>query len=125
MTTTDLANNPVAKPAVRQNPLWKRRLATLSRWLHIYLSMFSFGVLLFFAVTGLTLNHQELFSGQQRTSQYNGSLDPKWIQAGASGVGKLEIVEYLRKSNHITGAVSEFRVEDDQCEVTFKGPGYS
>lgn len=113
------------KPPVRQNPLWKRRLATLSRWLHIYLSMFSFGVLLFFAVTGLTLNHQELFSGQQRTSQYKGSLDPKWVQAGPSGVASLEIAEHLRKSNHITGAVSEFRVEDDQCEVTFKGPGYS
>lgn len=87
--------------------------------------MFSFGVLLFFAVTGLTLNHQELFGGQQRTKQYQGSLDPKWVQAGASGVAKLEIVEHLRKSNHITGAVSEFRVEDDQCEVSFKGPGYS
>jgi uncharacterized protein len=125
LTTTDLANNQQAKPAARQNPLWKRRLATLSRWLHIYLSMFSFGVLLFFAVTGLTLNHQELFSGQQRTSQYNGSVDPKWLQGAADGVKKFEIVEQLRKTRHITGAVSEFRVEDGQCEVTFKGHGYS
>jgi hypothetical protein len=29
----------------------------VSRWLHIYLSMASFGILFFFAVTGLTLNH--------------------------------------------------------------------
>lgn len=87
--------------------------------------MFSFGLLLFFAVTGITLNHQELFSGQERTTQYKGSVDPKWLQAGDTGVAKLEIVEHLRKMHHITGAVSDFRVEDDQCEVSFKGPGYT
>jgi hypothetical protein len=87
--------------------------------------MFSFGVLLFFAVTGLTLNHQEWFSDQQRTTQYKGSVDPKWVRAVAAGIAKLEIVEQLRKTRRITGAVSEFRVDDDQCEVTFKGPGYS
>jgi hypothetical protein len=87
--------------------------------------MFSFSVLLFFALTGLTLNHQELFSGQQRTSQYKGSVDPKWLQAGSEGVSKLEIVEHLRKTHHITGAVGDFRVEDAECEVSFKGPGYT
>ena len=38
-----------------------------SRWLHVYLSMFSFAVLMFFAVTGLTLNHANWFDGQERT----------------------------------------------------------
>jgi hypothetical protein len=109
-----------------RHPLLKRRLASLSRWLHIYLSMFSFGVLLFFALTGLTLNHQEWFSGQQRTSQYKGNLDPRWMKtANADGVAKMEIVERLRRVQHITGALSDFRVEDSQCAVSFKGPGYS
>jgi hypothetical protein len=88
--------------------------------------MFSFAVLLFFAVTGLTLNHQEWFSGQQRTVQYKGNLDPKWMRtANAEGVAKLEIVEHLRLVHHITAALSDFRVEDSQCTVSFKGPGYS
>jgi hypothetical protein len=109
-----------------RHPLLKRRLASLSRWLHIYLSMFSFGVLLFFALTGLTLNHQEWFSGQQRTSQYKGNLDPRWMKtANADGVAKMEIVERLRRVQHITGALSDFRVEDSRCAVSFKGPGYS
>jgi uncharacterized protein len=111
---------------VRHNLLWKRRLAPLSRWLHIYLSMFSFAVLLFFAVTGLTLNHQEWFNGQQRTEQFKGNLDPKWMKtANADGVAKLEMVERLRRVHHITSALSDFRVEDSQCEISFKGPGYS
>ena len=87
--------------------------------------MFSFGILFFFAVTGLTLNHQEMFGGQQRTTVYKGSLDRKWLRAGAADVAKLEIVERLRTAHHISGAVSDFRVEDGQCEVSFKGPGYS
>jgi hypothetical protein len=126
LTTISSIPNPAAKAAVRTTPLWKRRTATVSRWLHIYLSMFSFGVLLFFAVTGYTLNHQEWFSGQQRTYQYKGSLDPKWLKTtGPDGVAKLEVVERLRKVHHITGALSDFRVEDSQCEVSFKGPGYT
>jgi hypothetical protein len=111
---------------VRHHRVRLRWLASLSRWLHIYLSMVSFAVLLFFAVTGLTLIHQEWFSAQQRTNQYKGNLDPKWMKtANAEGVAKLEIVERLRQVHHITAALSDFRVEESQCAVSFKGPGYS
>ena len=39
------------------------------RWLHIYLSLFSFAALLFFAVTGLTLNHPTWLGGSDATSR--------------------------------------------------------
>ncbi len=52
----------------RRTNFWKRQTMILSRWLHIYLLMASFGVLFFFAVTGLTLNHAEWFNNQQRTA---------------------------------------------------------
>lgn len=107
---------------MRSNPLWRRKLASISRWLHIYLSMFSFAVLLFFAVTGLTLNHATWFDGQERTSQFKGSVDAKWVKGD---VAKLDVVEYLRRTHHITGAVHDFRVDDSQCSVSFKGPGYA
>lgn len=104
---------------------WKRRLASLSRWLHTYLSMFSFMILLFFAVTGFTLNHAEWFDSQRSTSQFHGALDHSWLgSAGSKDVAKLEIVEYLRRVHNIRSAVGEFQVDDEQCEVSFKGPGY-
>ena len=110
----------------RPNPMWKRRLASISRWLHIYLSMFSFAVLLFFAVTGLTLNHATWFDGQERTTQFHGTVDPRWVKtADPKDVAKLEIVEYLRRAHHITGALHDFRVDESQCSVSFKGPGYA
>ena len=93
-----------------------------SRWLHIYLSMASFAILFFFAVTGLTLNHTEWFAGQQRTVQAKGTMDRAWLK---DPVRKLEIVELLRSRHSVRGAMSDFRVDDAQCSVSFKGPGYT
>src|SRR6185295_18503117 len=86
---------------------WKRRTASLFRWLHIYLSMVSFGILFFFAVTGLTLNHAEWFyRGQSAVAAQLGKLDPKWVAAGdAAAVAKLEVVEYLRRTHGVKGLV--------------------
>jgi hypothetical protein len=39
----------------------RRLTAKYTRWLHIYGSMLSFGLVFFFAVTGLTLNHAQWF----------------------------------------------------------------
>jgi len=34
-------------------------------------------------------------------------------------------VEYLRSRNRVSGAVSDFRIDDSQVSVSFKGPGYA
>jgi hypothetical protein len=106
--------------------VWKKRTVTWARWLHIYLSMGSFGILFFFAVTGLTLNHQEWFAKQQRTLTYKGSVDLAWVRpATGKEVGKLEIVERLRNAHGIRAALNDFRIDDSQISVNFKGPGYT
>jgi hypothetical protein len=123
-TTNSPLANPVAaataKAHVHHNPLWRRKLASISRWLHVYLSMASFGILLFFAATGLTLNHQDWFAGQHRTKQSHGLLDSRWVNGT---VDKLQVVEFLRRKG-VHGAVDDFRIEDAQFAVSFKGPGY-
>jgi hypothetical protein len=103
----------------------KRRLAKYSRWLHIYVSMMSFVIVFFFAVTGWTLNHPDLFSGHERRTRTAGALDSKWSNTGAGDVAKLEIVEALRRAHHVGGALSDFRIDDEQLSVAFKGPGYA
>lgn len=112
---------PARQVEKRENAAWKRQLARWARWLHIYLSMASFAILFFFAVTGLTLNHQQWFAGREKTTQYQGRVDPHWL---SGNVSKLEIVEYLRSHHSISRAVSDFRVDDGQVSVSFKGPGY-
>jgi hypothetical protein len=125
MTNTQPVPIGEAKPAGHRNPQWKRKIAQWSRWLHIYLSMVSFAVLFFFALTGITLNHQDRFTGEAKANRYHGTVNTGWLKPGPSGdAAKLEIVEYLRKTHGVKAAVSDFRVDDKRLEVAFKGPGY-
>lgn len=125
MITTKSPTEPsAAEPVARRKPTtpaWKRQTAVLARWLHTYLSMVSFGILLFFAVTGLTLNHAEFFNDQVHTTQVKGKIDLKWINS----LDKLQIVEHLRNVDHVRSALTDFRVDDSQLSVSFKGPGYT
>lgn len=111
------------------------------RWLHIYSSLFGFTALLFFGVTGLTLNHPAWFdSGLQTVREFEGEFPEEWVGANAVGgqsesefkavdpagaVPRLEIVETIRGRHGVRGAVSEFRVDERECLILFRGPGYS
>jgi uncharacterized protein len=87
--------------------------------------MLSFAILLFFAVTGLTLNHAEWFDNQQRPALYHGTLNKAWVNTpDPGGMAKDEIVNYFRRTYRTMGALSDIHVDGDQCEVLFKGPGY-
>lgn len=106
--------------------VWRRRVAKVTRWLHIYGSMSSLALVLFFAATGITLNHQDWFNGQEVTADRHGTMTAAWLKSSApDGVDKLQVVEFLRSSAGVRGALAEFRIEDGQCEVVFKGPGYA
>lgn len=104
----------------------KKRFAGLSRWLHIYLSMVSFTILLFFAVSGLTLNHADWFtSGKEILTKDSGNVNIKWVnQTDTTKINKLQIVEFLRSKHEVKGALSDFRIDDSELSLTFTGPGY-
>lgn len=133
LITTKLVNNPGGdstdvSTAPSRDPRylhWKRRFAHLARWLHTYLSMLGFAILLFFAVTGFTLNHAEWFDRQQRPALYHGTLNKTWVNTPEpGGVAKEELVNYFRHTYRTKGALSDIHVDGEQCEVLFKGPGY-
>ncbi|MES2417644.1 MAG: PepSY-associated TM helix domain-containing protein [Bacteroidota bacterium] len=129
---TSIKNNTTALPASKKrsapkpvNP--KKEVAKLSRWLHIYLSMVSFAIVLFFSVTGLTLNHPAWFGGDKQIIVKNeGKLNVNWVNnPDTNKLAKLEIVEFLRKKYNIKGAVNEIRIDDSELSIAFKGPAYS
>ncbi|MEY3646465.1 MAG: hypothetical protein RL127_1173 [Bacteroidota bacterium] len=104
----------------------KRAFAEWSRWLHIYLSMFSFVIVLFFSVTGLTLNHLEWFPEKEVLNELDGKMNPVWVNsADTAQVKKLEIVEFLRASYHVKGQLNDFRIDETECSISFQGPGYT
>ena len=119
LLTTEKNNN-------NKSVVLKRSIAKLSRWLHIYVSMISFAIVFFFSVTGLTLNHPDTFTGQLKNTNEKGKLNIQWVKTKDTlTIAKLEIVEYLRKTHGIKATLSEFRIDDTQCSVSFKGPGYA
>lgn len=120
------------------------QFAAVVRWLHIYVSLLGFTALTFFAITGITLNHPTWFGIEAvRTRELIGEVKKEWLnlplpagltsppmtEAGeidySQQVAKLEVVEYLRATHKIRGAVGEFRVDERECTIIFKGPGYS
>ncbi|WP_430896177.1 MULTISPECIES: PepSY-associated TM helix domain-containing protein [unclassified Paraflavitalea] len=114
----------------QQQPLGKRiykQTAHWSRWFHLYLSMVSFLILLFFAITGITLNHTEWFADQQKTTTLKDTVPMAWVEAKLDTIAikKLEIVERFRNKFGIKGALTEFIIDEYQCTVSFNGPGYA
>ncbi len=132
-TTTEANTTRPATPksSAAKQPLTfraklRRQTAIIGRWLHIYLSMASFAIVLFFSITGITLNHADFFSAKEKTNRITGEIPHEWLRpANNAEPAKLEIVERLRSAAKLHGAVSDFRIDDDQIEVSFKAPGYS
>ncbi|MDB5240330.1 MAG: peptidase [Spirosoma sp.] len=122
-----LANGQLTdKQTNRTTPSPSLRWTGVVRWLHLYLSVVSFAIVLFFAITGLTLNHADWFDDASKTNEYRGQLNSAWVKGtDTATVNKLAIVEYLRSSHRIRGSVTEVRSDDRQCAISFRGPGYS
>lgn len=113
-----------------------RLAAKWFRWVHIYLSMISLAAILFFSITGLTLNHPDWFFSEN-TVRLEGQLDSAWLNLKVPNpegwdendfghqIDKLKVAEYLRAEHRLSGRVTDFLAFSDDCELTFQGPGYA
>ncbi len=120
-----MMRNKAVKSTAVNKP--KKELAKVSRWLHVYLSMVSFAIVLFFSFTGLTLNHPTwLGADKQVEHKFTGKLPFDWVaQEDTSKINKLAIVEFFRNEHRIKATLSEFSIYDDELTLSFKGPAYS
>jgi hypothetical protein len=92
------------------------------RWLHIYSSMVCLIVVLFFAATGVTLNHPDWLAGE-RTEEVTDTLPPMWKTA--KGIDWLVVAEQLRAKHGVHGTVADRTEDERQGALTFRAPGYS
>jgi uncharacterized protein len=121
---------PAAQPAaprVRAPRPLKARVNALLRWLHIYTSMISLLVVLFFAVTGITLNHPDwVFGTREVTKNTTGTLPSGWLVNGKPDW--LTVVEYLRATAGVKGQAGDYVTADSadpEDSLSFHAPGYS
>ena len=113
---------PATAPRARRRRPLRLRVHSVLRWLHIYTSMTSLMVVLFFAATGVTLNHPDWLS-TERTEEATGTLPANWKTA--KGIDWLVVAEHLRATNGVHGTVADRREDDREGSLTFRAPGYS
>ncbi|MFC6592909.1 PepSY-associated TM helix domain-containing protein [Deinococcus lacus] len=109
------AQRPIRKP-------WRVRVQVALRSLHIYTSMATLLLILFFSLSGLLLNHPEWIpAGVDRTQEYSGQLSPEWLNP--ADTNWLEVVETLRANHDLRGRAAEFQNDGTEATLSFLGPG--
>src|SRR5207247_7147213 len=97
-----------------------RRLLKACRLAHLYLTLFGLALILFFAVTGFMLNHEDWFlPAEPRTRTAEATLPAAY----AEPLDKFEVTEALRREFRVAGLVNSFRADDESVEVEYVYPG--
>jgi hypothetical protein len=127
--TSSSASENAPDPGVGRDPIrtGRRKLSgrvyATARWLHVYMSMASFLAMLFFAITGVTLNHPEWTPGSTEVvDDFSGVLPPTWRTGDT--VDWLAVSEYLRTQHDVRGALADYRLDEFEGSIAFRAPGY-
>ena len=124
MLNTVSTANPDSKSKVNTKKLLQAQLYKWSKWLHVYISTGTLLLVLFFSLTGITLNHPDWMFGTEPTRQtLEGALPTSWKSGDT--INWLEVSEYFRNELGIHGKVSDYRNDDSEAQISFSAPGYS
>jgi uncharacterized protein len=100
----------------------KHFIRVVAHWgllLHIYVSMAGFTLVLLFAVTGLTLNHQDFGWSAPQIAMSEITLPGDLADRPSSeAIGK-----YLRDAIGVRSPVTDYHEDPDQIQITFAAPG--
>ena len=97
-----------------------RKFLAFCRTIHIYLTLLGLFVLLLFGITGFTVNHEDWFGATTpRVTESTGQTATALIEKN----DRLAIVEHLRATFHISGAMTSFDDLEQTLSVGFKEPG--
>lgn len=86
--------------------------------------MTSMLIVLFFALTGLTLNHPTWTLGQDPvTTHVTGTLPATYKTDGQ--VDFLAVSEYVRSTDDVGGTITDHAITGDQGTISYRGAGYA
>ena len=96
-----------------------RKVAHWGLLVHIYISMAGFTLALLFAVTGLTLNHQDFGWSEPRVVTSSIIIDENLVR----NPDRAALEKYLREKVGIQSPVTDYHEDSDQIQMTFAAPG--
>ena len=103
----------------------KRGTHRWARVLHVYTSMIALLLVLFFALTGITLNHPSWTLGDDvDITTESGALpiDPTFDDGTTD---YLSISEFVREEYGVSGQVDSFSTTGGQATIAYRNPGYA
>lgn len=105
----------------------RRQRNLTGKWMrsvHMWISMTSLLIVLFFSITGITLNHPTWTFGQDPVSAtVSGTLPPDVVRGGT--IDFLAVSEFLRSGQHVTGEVTDHSSQNGEGSISYRGPGYA
>jgi hypothetical protein len=82
-------------------------------------------IVLFFGITGVTLNHPNWTLGGTTTrTTYTGDLPTGYVSADGT-VDYLAVTEFIRTTHDVKGSVDSYGTSGNEGTVSFKAPGYA
>jgi hypothetical protein len=103
-----------------------RKLLQWSRTIHIYLSVALLTVLVFFSLTGITLNHATTLGGEPEVTERTLETLPELPLDGDGMIADSpELAQFLRKEFGLRRALVTLEHEDDVLLIDYRAPGGS
>lgn len=109
----------------KPQPRWKRETNKWARTLHVYTSMIALLVVLFFALSGITLNHPTWTLGDGMNSTKETGTLPVQVTNSDGSVDFLAVSEYIRDTYNVSGHVDSYDVVNGQGSIAYKNAGYA
>lgn len=103
----------------------KRSTHRWARLLHVYVSMIALVIVLFFGLTGITLNHPSWTFGDDTSVETVTGTFPLELAGDDGTVDFLAAAEYVRAEYDVKGTVDSYDESGGDGSISFKNPGYS
>jgi hypothetical protein len=100
----------------------KHTFRVITHWallIHIYVSMAGFTLVLLFAVTGLTLNHQDFGLAARETTKKSVEVPADLVQSPDRG----SLAKHFEESVGIRSPLTDYREDEAEVQMTFAAPG--
>jgi len=100
----------------------KHILRVITHWgllVHIYVSMAGFTLVLLFAITGLTLNHQDFGLSNPEITTKTISIPAELLEFPDESA----LSSYLQETLGVGSPVTDYREDDSEIQVIFAAPG--
>ncbi len=113
-----MPSSPAPSPMKKNAQVWARKI-------HVYASMITLIIVMFFGLTGIALNHPEWTFGEEVSVETFEGEFPFEVTNVDGVVQFLSISEFVRAEYGVTGQVDSFDESNGEGTIAYRNAGFS